>query len=448
MKTFYSFFFILINTFTFSQEWEWTKIAGGPSIDKIAGITNDLTGNIFVTGFFDSIITFDSTRLISAGGTDIFIAKYDADGTLLWAKQVGGHNDDYSSGISTDMAGNCYITGSFYIQGNVITFGSTTISEASNADIFVAKFNATGNLIWLRNAGGQGDDASFSIATDISGNSYITGYFTGTALFGNTKVTSIGYSDVFVAKYSASGTLVWLKTGGGAYQDESYAISTDVTGNCYVTGHFTGNATFSGITLTSAGYFDTDVFILKYNPSGLLMWAKRAGGIGNDIGYGIDVDKNENVFVCGAFRGTMLFGDKILTRTTGSNGFIAKFDQSGKMLWSRNTNGSNLNEYRKVSADAEGNCYVTGSITEDVLFGRINIKSAGGKDACIVKYDSNGSLMWVLQGGGTKDDEGTVISSDAAGNCYVGGIFNAYASFGRLNFSGWLQQDIFISRIK
>ena len=104
-------FFSLISFCAFSQNWDWTKTAGGPSVDKLTGITQDHSGNVFITGYFDSTIVFESTELVSAGGTDVFIAKYDPDGVLLWAKQVGGQNDDYSSAISTDITGNCYITG-------------------------------------------------------------------------------------------------------------------------------------------------------------------------------------------------------------------------------------------------------------------------------------------------------------------------------------------------
>ncbi|MBI3503187.1 MAG: SBBP repeat-containing protein [Bacteroidetes bacterium] len=447
-KLFFSFLFFFSLVFiSFSQEWEWTKTAGGPAIDKITGIATDMTGNIFICGYFDSTIAFDSTRLVSAGGTDIFIAKYDADGVLLWAKQVGGQNDDYASAISTDITGNCYITGFFFIQGTTTTFGSTSITETGDADMFVSKFSAIGNLLWARNGGGRSEDASFGIATDVSGNSYVCGYFTGTAMFGNSKITSLGYSDIYVAKYDAAGNLVWIKTGGGSYQDEAYAVSTDIAGNCYVTGFFTGTATFSGTTIASAGYFDNDVFILKYNPSGTLVWAKKAGGTGNDIGYGINVSKNGSIFVAGMFRGTKSFGETLLTQVSGSNGFLAKFEPNGKFSWSRNTSGTAFNEFRKVSSDINGNAYVVGTISGDVLFGTIKMTSAGEKDASIAKYDSKGSLMWVMQGGGENEDEGMCISTDQAGNCYVGGEFTNAATFGR-KFSGWLLQDIFVSRIK
>ena len=437
-----------VSVCAFSQNWEWTKTAGGPVFDKTTGITHDHTGNLFITGYFDSIIVFDSTRLVSAGGTDIFIAKFDADGVLLWAKQVGGQNDDYSSAISTDITGNCYITGFFFIQGTTSTFGSTTITQAGDADMFISKFSASGNLLWVRNGGGKNEDASFGLATDVSGNSYVAGYFSGSALFGNYKVNSVGYSDIFIAKYDAAGNLVWIKTGGGAYQDEAFAVGTDVAGNCYITGYFTGNASFSGTTMASSGYFDTDVLLLKYNPSGVLVWAKRAGGTGNDMGYGIDITPGGQSMVCGTFQGTKSFGENALTKTAENNGFIARFETNGKMSWSRNTTGSGITEFRKISTDGLGSSYVVGSITGDVLFGSIKMSSAGRKDACIAKYDSKGSLMWVEQGGGEGDDECTSISADAAGNCFVGGMFSNTATFGKMKFSSSGQYDIFISRIK
>ncbi len=440
--------FLLGSIVSFAQNWEWTKTAGGPTSDKITGVTNDHFGNVFVTGYFDSTIAFDSTNLVSAGGTDVFIAKYDPDGVLIWAKQVGGQNDDYSSAISTDITGNCYVTGFFFIQGTITTFGSTTITQAGDADMFISKFTAAGNLLWVRNAGGKSEDAAFGISTDVSGNSYVTGYFSGTALFSTTKITSVGYSDIFVAKYDAAGNMVWVRAGGGSYQDEAYAVSTDVAGNCYVTGYFTGNAMFGATPLSSAGYFDTDMLILKYNPSGLLVWAKRAGGTANDIGYGMDISPSGQIVVCGVFQGTKMFGENVLTRVGGSNGFIARFETNGKQAWVKSTSGPEFSEYRKVSMDAAGNSYVAGSISGEVMFGNTKITSAGNKDACIAKYSSKGELMWVTQGGGTENDECMTISTDATGNCYTAGQFINSASFGNVKSSGCMFQDIFISSIK
>lgn len=430
-----------------AQSWMWTKVAGGPTIDKITGIATDLTGDIFVTGYFDSTIVFDNVRLVSAGGTDIFVAKYDVDGILLWAKQVGGLNDDYASSISTDVTGNCYITGFFYIQGTVSSFGNTTITQAGDADIFIGKLSSNGDLLWVRNAGGKNEDEAFAIATDIAGNSYITGYFSGVATFGNTKQTSSGYSDIFLVKYDAAGNLVWVKTGGGAYQDEAYGICMDASGNCYITGYFTGNATFSGKQISSIGYFDTDVFIAKYNPSGILLWVKRAGGTGNDMGYGIAISNKDVLYVCGIFHGTNVFGENSLSRISGSNGFIAKFDIDGNLNWSANTVGASASEFRKAATDSHGDCYVIGTLGANSSIEKIQSINKGGKNICIVKYDSKGTLSWVLQGGDS-EDEGVCITLGAADNCYAGGQFVNNINLGKSQLSGWGMADIFISKIK
>lgn len=440
--------FLLLSTVLMAQEWAWTKTAGGPAVDKVTGVANDPAGNVFITGYFDSTIAFDSTRLVSAGGTDIFIAKYDQDGVLLWAKQVGGQNDDYASSISTDITGNCYITGFFYIQGAISTFGSTTISEAGDADIFISKFNAAGNLLWVRNGGGRDDEASFCITNDISGNCYIAGYFSGTATFGNNKVISQGYSDTYLAKYDAAGNLVWIRTGGGAYQDEAHAVTTDVSGNIYVTGFFTGNAKFGDNNLASAGYFDTDVFLLKYNPSGLLSWARRLGGTGNDFGFGVDVATNGAIFLVGTYKGTKNFQDLVLSEVASSNGFIARFENYGKLSWYKNTEGNSQTQYKKISVDGNGNCFVAGEFNGEIKIGTSTLKSAGRMDACIVKYDSRGTLLYALQGGGEEDDDCNCICVDQAGNCFIAGNFNTVANFGRLRFNGWNLTDVYVSRLK
>lgn len=431
-----------------AQNWEWTKTAGGPSQDKITAIIHDQTGNVFITGFFDSLISFDSMNLVSAGGTDVFLAKYDADGILQWAKQVGGQNDDYATGIATDITGNCYLSGFFFIQGTTSTFGTTSITQAADADIFVSKFSAAGELLWVRNGGGKNEDAAFACATDVSGNCYVTGYFSGQAQFGNYKINSQGYSDIFIAKYDAAGNIVWVRTGGGAYQDEAHAISTDVAGNCYITGFFTGNATFFRTNLSSTGYFDSDVLMLKYNPSGVLVWAKKVGGVGNDVGKSITVQKNGTLFVCGTFQGTKAFGEGVLDKSSLNNGFAARFESNGKMSWVRATYNESVSEYNSISSDGEGNSYVAGSFRNDVTIDAQELTSAGGKDICLVKYDPMGKLMWVLQAGGPDDDMATAISSDAAGGVFAGGQFTDGARIGTLRAQGWALLDLFFSRIK
>src|SRR5688572_25082949 len=189
------------------------------------------------------------------------------------------------------------------------------------------------NFLWAKQSEGQAsnsnDDSGRSVATDAQGNNYVTGHFKGIATIGNATLTSSGLYDIFIAKYNASGTLLWAKQAGGTGDDQGYSIAVDGSGNSYVTGHFKGIATFGTTTLTSSGLYD--IFIAKYNASGTLLWAKQAGGARNDSGQGIAVDGSGNSYVAGYFEGiTATFGTTTFTSNGGNDDvFIAKYDASG-----------------------------------------------------------------------------------------------------------------------
>ena len=205
--------------------------------------------------------------------------------------QSGGAGDDRGYAITTDADGNVFATGTF---DGTATFGSTTLTSAGSRDIFVVKYDTTGTVLWARQGGGNGFDPGLGIATDADGNVYATGSFDGRAIFGSTLLIGAGSRDVFVVKYHADGTLLWIRRGGGAESDRGYAITTDVAGNVYVTGSIEGTATFGSITLTSAG--NEDVFVVKYDAEGTVLWAQQNGGDGDDFGDGITTDMADNVY--------------------------------------------------------------------------------------------------------------------------------------------------------
>ena len=278
-----------------------------------------------------TILTLGVLLLLATGGS--VEAR-----NLLWAKQVGGGTGNGGSGIAVDNSANSYVTG--YFDGSA-TFGAgeanqTTLTSASGNDVFVAKYNSSGALQWAKRAGGTGFDEAYGIAVDGSGNSYVTGYFEGSATFGQgqanqTVLTAAGGADIFVAKYNSSGALQWAKRAGGTVDEVGYGIGVDSSGNSYVTGYFEGSATFgqgqaNQTLLTAAG--GSDIFVAKYNSSGALQWAKRAGGTVDEAGYGIAVDSSGNSYVTGYFEGSATFGageanQTILTAAGSNNVFVA-----------------------------------------------------------------------------------------------------------------------------
>ncbi len=450
-KTFLIVLLLLSCVFIFAQlnPWLWAKKAGGTGSDWGYGIAVDTSGNSYVTGYFQGTATFGSTNLTSNGGYDIFVAKLDSSGNWLWAKKAGGTSDDEGHGIAVDASGNSYVTGFF---GGSASFGSTTLISNGNYDIFITKLDSNGNWLWAKKAGGTNPDYGFGIAVDTSGNSYVIGFFEGTATFGYTTLISNGGTDLFVAKLDSSGNWLWAKKVGGTSTDEGYDIAVDASGNSYVTGIFYGTATFGSTTLISNG--EEDIFIAKLDSSGNWLWAKNAGGTGSDEGYGIAVDASGNSYVTGYFYGAANFGSTTLTSYGYYDIFIAKLDSSGNWLWAQNAGGTDYDIGSGIVVDASGNSYVTGYFDSDATFGSIILYNNRYYDIFIAKLDSSGNWLWATKAGGIYYDCGTGIVVDTTRNSYVTGFFEATsidgAIFGNITIysSGTsLNHDIFVAKV-
>ncbi|NOZ61986.1 MAG: T9SS type A sorting domain-containing protein [Calditrichaeota bacterium] len=450
-------FLLLTSVASFAQAdaLQWAKRAGGTSWDQGHSIASDGAGNSLVTGYFQGTATFgagesNETTLTSAGSEDIFVAKYDGSGALLWAKRAGGTSNEGGYGIISDGAGNSLVTG--YFQGTA-TFGAgeaneTTLISSGNHDIFVAKYDGSGTLLWAKSAGGTSNDDGHSIASDGAGNSFVTGYFQGTATFGageanETTLTSAGGYDIFVAKYDGSGTLLWAMRAGGTSGAYGYGISCDGAGNSLITGYFKNTATFGAgesneTTLTSAG--SDDIFVAKYDGNGALLWAKRAGGTDYDDGLGIATDGSGNSLVTGMFNGTATFGagesnETTLTSAGSDDIFVAKYDGNGTLVWAKRAGGTDYDDGNGIATDGSGNSLVTGYFEGSATFGageanETTLTSAGLDDIFIAKYDGNGTLLWAKSAGGTDYDQGRGIASDGASNSLVTGYFEGSAIFG------------------
>ena len=377
----------------------WAKSAGGTVGDYGYGVSTDANGNVYIIGNFSSAsITFGSTTLTNAnnsGASDIFIAKYDTAGNVLWAKSAGGFSGDYCYGLSTDISGNVYISGGF--GSATITFGSTTLTNAGINDIFIAKFDVAGNVLWAKSAGGTSTENGRIVSTDASGNVYMTGHFySPTISFGSTILTNANNlgntQDIFITKYNAAGNVLWSKSIGGPSSDSGICVSTDANGNVYITGQFySPTITFGSTTLTNTVNNYGDIFIAKYNSAGNVLWAKSVGGINEDFGWSVSTDASGNAYISGHFYSpTITFDSTILTNaslTGNGDFFIAKFDASGNVLWAKSAGGSNKEYGYSVSADASGNVYVTGSFgSASITIDSIALSNLGSADIFIAKF--------------------------------------------------------------
>jgi hypothetical protein len=224
-----------------------------PTLSEVrgSGIAHDGTGGALVTGFFTSKALFGATSLTSSGSFDAFVMHVTASGTVDWAVQAGGRYFDVPNGIAYDGAGGALVTG--YFTGSSF-FGSTLLASRGGSDIFVMHVTASGAIDWAVQAGGTLDDEGLGIAYDGVGGALVTGYFSETAFFDSTSLTSQGLSDAFVMHVTAAGFIDWVVQAGGTFYTTGWGIAYDGgSGSALVTGYFMGRASFGSTSLTSFG---------------------------------------------------------------------------------------------------------------------------------------------------------------------------------------------------
>jgi hypothetical protein len=462
MKKLYSlilFALLIINVNAQSPNWEWAKSAGGTNQDASTSVITDKNGNVIITGWFQSpTITFGTTTLINADNSgytrDIFIAKYDASGNVLWAKSAGGMDDDKATCVATDKYGNVFMTGSF--RSTNLIFGASTLTKIGAEDLFITKYNPLGNIFWAKNAGEIFSDVhANAVATDVNGNVFITGSFQYTTLtFGSTTLTCNGSLDIFVVKYNPAGTVIWAKSAGGNSFDEGSSITTDTIGNVYVTGYFESPTIVFGTTnLTNLATYS--VFITKYNSLGNVVWVESAPGIFyNNDANGITTDTFGNVYITGYFQDTaMTFGTITLTNPGFQNAFLAKYDSLGNIIWARCAGGPHTNARGSAVATKSGNVFITGRNGSDsISFGATTLNALGSTGIFIVKYDTAGNELWAKSAGGASLDMGYGIALDSNENIYItGDLYSPLLTLGSTTLSNagvsgstW---DVFLTKL-
>ncbi len=394
---------IFVTKLTSAGNFVWAKSMGGTSDDNGLSLALDASGNVYTTGYFFGTADFDPGapifNLISLGDEDIFISKLDASGNFVWAKSMGGTLGDISNAIEIDASGNIYTTGVF--QGTTDFdpgIGTFTIAGSLNGDVYVSKWNSSGNFTWAQSFSGTVGDNGTSIALDATG-VYVSGYFSATVDFdpgpGVSNLISNGNQDIFIAKLSVSGIYIWAKNIGGSNNDFGNSIKVDGLGNVYTTGGFDGTVDFDpGVgtsTITSSG--GTDVFISKLNVFGNFVFAKNIGGTGNDIGKSMARDALGNIYIIGSYAGTADFDPGVGIYTTTAVGlediFISKFDDQGNFIWTKTMGGLNNDIGNSISVDASDNVYSTGEFNGLVDFdpngGISNLNSFGGQDIFVHK---------------------------------------------------------------
>jgi len=355
---------------------------------------------------------------------DVFVTKFSSSGSLLWSTFLGGKWDDQGTDIAVSSDGSCYVTG-LTMSDNFPTLNAYQDTYGDYTDAFVVKFSSSGSLLWSTYFGGSGTEDGYSIALSSDGSCYVTGNtasgdFPTLNAYNNTN----DGVDAYVAKFSTSGSLLWSTYLGGKDDDLGYGIDVTSDGSCYTIG-FTKSTNFPTLNAYNDTYGgSSDVFITKFSSSGSLVWSTYLGGKNNDFGYDIAVDDSNSCYVTGETESSNFPILNAYDSTIDLlDVFVAKFSSSGSLLWSTFLGDGNLDTGYKIAIGSESSCYIAG-YTRSIYFPTLNAFDStfnGGEyDAFISKFSSTGSLLWSTFLGGNESDYGygIAVSSD---NYYVTG---------------------------
>lgn len=434
MKKHLFIFFVVIcfNASGQTPAWLWAKSpTGGGNVPGSSSVVADGLGNSYMTGAFSSdTILFDLDTLINtdnSGTYDIYIAKYDVNGNVLWAKNFGGTYNDYGGAITIDSSGNIYITGTF---SNTILFDSFSLTSVGSSDIFIVKYDINGNVIWAKRAGCNSIDYANSITTDAFGNLFISGSFRNTPItFDTFTLPNNGSADIFIAKYDQNGNALWAKSAGGTNDDGAPSVTTDGFGNSYIAVDFQSPSIIFGLdTLIDNNPSFPDVAIVKYDASGNVVWAKSAGGNNYDYAICVKTDSLNNIYMTGHFYSPSIIfdSDTLNNSSTNKDMFLVKFDNSGNVIWAKSAGGIGADQGSYLTTDSY-NIYVVGYfVSTSIAFDTFILANSGSgpSDIFVVKYDSNGNTIWVKGANSIGDDYANSISIDVSGNMYVTGYFH------------------------
>lgn len=470
MKTITLIFFSIIIFSVSAQQYQWAKNIGSPSNDLPRVVKADGSGNVYVAGGFRDSADFDpgpgTTKLVSKGMADAFLAKYTSTGDFVWAFSFGDIYDSEILDLVIDGEGNIVVTGSFMETVDLDPGpGSFLVTSVmSNNDGFLAKYSPAGAFIWGFSFGNYNNDYGRDLAINANNDIYVAGYFNQTVDFdpGAGTANLTGQFDIFVAKYDKNANYLWAFKIGANGQEYTHGIALDAAENLCIFGRFQqtidfdpGNGT-ANLTASS----NHDLFLAKYSSAGNYLWANQLSGPGSKYGRGISTDNNNNIYISGSYNNSLDFdpsANTAISTPTSVSPFAAKYDMQGNYVWHHvfvcSTGGSSSSGNIVYH---NNHAYITGAFTgllNDTINGSpVSIPSQGAEDIFLGKLNAtDGKIVWLQTTGSADMDNATNITVLPSDEIYVCGIFSQTCDFNfdsqaTNNLSSNGSGDIFIAK--
>lgn len=397
----------------------------------------DQNGNVYFSGYLRASGYVGG---VSVNGPALFLAKFNKTGQTVWVKS--GTTAEAYPNCAVALAGaSIVMNGTFY--GGSLNWGGKSLTGGYYGG-FVASFDLQGTLLWMKKY--SQDRSNIDNAPPVpapNGDFYALASCRSVSI-DSTNVSSFGNSDVFLMKFSSAGTLKWVCRGGGTEVDYATCLAADVIGNVYAGGFSAGTLNFSGISAdTSAGGAG---FVAKYSNSGQVIWVRRMGGMFNDAVKTVCADNDGGVLVAGIFQGIANFGPDMLSQTFGSATYLAKLDAAGNFLWATKVAASLAPA--SLVTDGAGGCYLAGSFTGLTSLGYFNVTSLGVTDIVIAKFSGQGDFVWVKQAGFLDVDSPVQLALSPQGDIYCAGNFQNSSWFDQIYVEGYGgESDAFLAKI-
>lgn len=370
-----------------AQDPLWLEQFGTSAADTLNGAAADGAGGTYAGGG-----SAGSLGGPNAGTTDAWLARYDATGTRIWIRQLGGSAFEDVFDVAANGTSGAFVCGE--------TWSALGGTQAGMNDAWLARFDGGGHPIWLKQLGTSGQDRALAVASDGSGGVYVSG-----STEGELGGPNAGITDAWLARYDGAGNQLWIRQLGTLHHDFAYVAAPDAAGGVYV-----GGRTDLDLGGPWAGLMDA--WIARFDGAGTQLWIRQLGTSGSDIALSGVADGAGGVYVGGETTGSLGgpnagFGDA----------WVARIDATGNELWIRQL-GTNLTDgVTALAPDSSGGVFLTGATQ-----GSLAAPNAGFGDAFLASYDAAGNALALHQLGTPQPDHPQAAAPDGAGGVVVGGF--------------------------
>jgi hypothetical protein len=424
--------------------WQWINRLGGSSWDISAGLACDSKNNIFLSGSFYGNLDCNSEKLSSYGNSDIFIARFDADGSLKALSSCGGKGYDRATCL-------CITVDDIIITGGVITdtatFGNIIVPGRGRRP-FIAAISEKGRFVWVRTFNTTGEASLNSIGTDMLGNIYVSGIFTGNLGSDNQELKSNGRKDIFLARLSTSGTVEKMLSFGSAADESPGYLSADINGNVVLAAAFEQPFEAGKLQLSLAPEGTrSNIFLAKFDSDFNVLWTSLISGDDYVQVASLKHDKTGSLYLTGSFNSKIQVADTILISEGYTDIFICKYSPDGKLEWGRSLGSWYYDYANHVNADKLGGAVISGSIGDKLTVDSLIIESGSmDNSAFMIQFSSGGDAIWADCISGRGRSFGSGSATDKQGNLCFSGSFRGNLEKGSDIVTSLGDQDIYVAK--